>query len=193
MDDGPDVLRRAGLEDEPFIDEANERSGGVLGELELISSRAVWPIISRQAERLTAPRMALIAEAAHVVPPIGAQGLNMSLKDIATLAELIAKAQSRDEIGSLPFVAAYERARLADIRLHVAGIDALNRASQAARPDFRNIRAMGMKLLAENGVLRRTAISAGLGADSRYRFLTQEPPSCAQYWAGMSAAVTVFQ
>ena len=163
MDDGPEVQRRAGLEDDAFIAEAQERSGGILGPLELISQRAVWPIISRRAERLVAPRMALIAEAAHVVPPIGAQGLNMSLKDIATLADLTTKTTSREEIGGPTFLAAYERARLIDTQLHVAGIDALNRTSQAGRKEFRSIRAAGMKLLAETGALRRAAISAGLG------------------------------
>ena len=75
----------------------NLRACGVLGELRLAGRRMLWPIIAQIADRLDGPRTALVAEAAHVVPPIGAQGLNMSLADIATLVELCAaRARGRD-------------------------------------------------------------------------------------------------
>ena len=167
MDSGPEVARRAVLDDAAFIAEAHERSGGILGRLDLITGRAVWPIIAQHATGLTSSRLALIAEAAHVVPPIGAQGLNMSLQDIACLASLIEAAPARDAIGNTAFLATYERRRLTDIRTRVTGIDALNRMSQTAQPDLRRLRAAGMKLLADTRVLRRTAMSAGLGGARR--------------------------
>ena len=65
-----------------------DRSAGLYGPLSLASRRSVWPIISQVADRMSAERVALVAEAAHVVPPIGAQGLNMSLGDMRALLDL---------------------------------------------------------------------------------------------------------
>jgi len=88
MDKAETIDTLAALDDDAFAMAATERSCDVLGPLTLTSPRAVWPIISQKAAKLTAPRLALIGEAAHVVPPIGAQGLNMSLADIATLRDV---------------------------------------------------------------------------------------------------------
>jgi hypothetical protein len=76
------------LDTPEFEAEMTERSAHLFGPLTLVSRRTVWPIISQTAEALSAERVALVAEAAHVVPPIGAQGLNMSLADIRTLLDL---------------------------------------------------------------------------------------------------------
>src|SRR5690606_27539509 len=82
MAEGPEALRLAALPEDDFAAAATDRSAWVYGPLRLAAKRQVWPIISQIAHRLTGPRAALVAEAAHVVPPIGAQGLNMSLADI---------------------------------------------------------------------------------------------------------------
>ena len=74
------------LSPEAFEAEMSERSCHILGPLALATKRSIWPIIAQLAERISAKRVALIAEAAHVVPPIGAQGLNMSLSDIKPCA-----------------------------------------------------------------------------------------------------------
>jgi 2-octaprenyl-6-methoxyphenol hydroxylase len=76
------------LDTPAFEAEMTERSAHLFGPLTLVSRRTVWPIISQTARALCAERVALVAEAAHVVPPIGAQGLNMSLADIRTLLDL---------------------------------------------------------------------------------------------------------
>ena len=77
-----------------FAEAATERSCGLLGPLRPAGPRGLWPIVSQVADRLDGPRTALVAEAAHVVPPIGAQGLNMSLRDIATLLDLALEARA---------------------------------------------------------------------------------------------------
>ncbi|MEO0745103.1 MAG: FAD-dependent monooxygenase, partial [Pseudomonadota bacterium] len=99
--------------------------------------------------------------AAHVVPPIGAQGLNMSLADIGTLLEL-AQAQP-DTLGSPDMLEAYHKARFADVSLRVAGIDLLNRTSQASAPWMRDARAFGVRALHEVAPVRRTLMQLGLG------------------------------
>jgi 2-octaprenyl-6-methoxyphenol hydroxylase len=110
---------------------------------------------------MTAERVALIAEAAHVLPPIGAQGLNMSLADIATLLTLAQKTPG--DLGSPAMLDAYHRARHGDISLRVTGIDALNRASMAGSPMARDLRAAGLRALYAATPLRKALMRKGLG------------------------------
>lgn len=161
MDDGPLQQQRLGLADARFNALITERSGSALGSLQCISPRSLWPIISQHAHQLVSTRLALIAEAAHVVPPIGAQGLNMSLKDIALLASL-AK-ETPDRLGDPEMLARYERARLPDIRLRVAGIDVLNRASQSASPMMQAARGMALDALHSLSPVRHGLMHLGLG------------------------------
>lgn len=160
MDHGPAIARLANMASDAFEHALNERACGLLGPLRLESPRAAWPIISQIADHLDAPRMALIAEAAHVVPPIGAQGLNMSLMDIATLARLISAAP---DIGAPGLLRQFHRARHPDIRMRVHGIDALNRASIAGQPNLQSLRRTGLDALQRIGPLKKTAMRTGLG------------------------------
>lgn len=158
MDKAAETLRRANLPVTDFTEEMNDRSLGVLGQLSDPTPRAAWPIISLLADRLTAPRVALIAEAAHVVPPIGAQGLNMSLADIATLRA----AADRGDPGEEKSLAAYQR-RWPELAARVAGIDALNRAAMADAQPARDLRRNGLSLISATPSLRHTAMRLGLG------------------------------
>jgi len=135
----------------------------VAGRLSLCGKRGIWPIISQYAERLTGQRLALIGEAAHVVPPIGAQGLNMSLSDIAALRDLIANVSDRADIGEDRLLNQFQQKRWLDMRTRVQGIDALNRASMADLQPLRDIRSSLLSMLDKTPGLRRTAIKAGLG------------------------------
>ena len=161
MDDGPATVARAAVDVAAFEAEMSERSCHLFGPLTLASARAVWPIISQHAKRLSGERIALIAEAAHVLPPIGAQGLNMSLSDLATLLELAQNAP--DTLGNAAMLDAYHKARFADIQLRVRGIDLLNRASQASSPAARDARAMGLNALYAMPPVRKMLMQMGLG------------------------------
>ncbi|TMM50785.1 UbiH/UbiF family hydroxylase [Sulfitobacter sabulilitoris] len=161
MDDGPKAQARHDLDVAAFEAEMSERSCHLFGPLTLASRRTIWPIISQKADRLSGERIALIAEAAHVVPPIGAQGLNMSLADTATLLDL-ATAQPED-LGSRTMLDAYHRARHSDIALRVRGIDMLNRASQVRAPLLRDARATALSALYAMGPVRKTLMQMGLG------------------------------
>ena len=161
MDDGRKSVARMDMDTAAFEAEMSERSCHILGPLRLASRRTIWPIISQMAERLTGTRLALIAEAAHVVPPIGAQGLNMSLADTATLLDLV---EARPEgLGDADMLATYHKARFNDIRMRVTGIDLLNRASQATSPIARDARAFGLNALHEVAPVRKTLMQLGLG------------------------------
>lgn len=161
METGPEVQRLAALPVPEFEAEINARSCGILGPLTLVSPRGVWPIISQIAARMSAERVALIAEAAHVVPPIGAQGLNMSLADLAALLDL-ATANPAD-LGSRAMLDAYHRKRHFEVQARVTGIDALNRASMLGDPALRDLRAAALNALYSLAPVRKTLMKAGLG------------------------------
>lgn len=145
-----------------FEAEMNARSCGLYGRLELASDRTIWPMIAQSANRLSGQRLALVAEAAHVVPPIGAQGLNMSLTDLACLLDL-AVAQP-DQLGDAKMLNAYHRARFADIQARVAGITLLNRVSMAAPAPLRDLRAKGIAAIHGIAPIRQGLMRLGLGA-----------------------------
>ena len=161
MERGPEAERLAALPVPEFEAAITERSCGILGPLILASRRAVWPIIAQVADRLTAPHTALIAEAAHVVPPIGAQGLNMSLADLRALLDLASGGST--PLGSPAMLAAYERRRHLDVQIRARGIDLLNRASMLEPQPLRDLRAGVLGALYGIAPVRRALMKAGLG------------------------------
>ena len=158
MENGREIARLAALPRAEFEVALNLRSAGVLGHLTQATRLTQWPIISQIADRFTGPRTALIAEAAHVVPPIGAQGLNMSLADLSTLIDL-----SRADPGNAAALRAYDRARRPEAYARLLGIDALNRASQAGARPLRDLRAAALGGLYGIAPVRRLMMRAGLG------------------------------
>lgn len=163
MTSGAEADRLFSLSEKDFEEAVNQRSAFVMGQLHLTSERGMWPIISQFSDRLTDQRLALIGEAAHVVPPIGAQGLNMSLTDIKTLKDLMSGIKSPQDIGSDTMLDQFQRKRWTDMRLRVQGIDALNRASIAGGQPIRDIRASLLAFLGKSPNLKKTAIKTGLG------------------------------
>ncbi|WP_291729616.1 UbiH/UbiF family hydroxylase [Leisingera sp. F5] len=161
MERGPRAQELLNLDPAAFEAAMTMRSCGLFGDLKLASRRTIWPIISQSAERLNGERLALMAEAAHVVPPIGAQGLNMSLGDLRCLLEL---AEARPEsLGDAQMLTAYHKARHSEIMLRVKGIDLLNRTSMLAPRPLRDLRAFGLNALYSLAPVRRTLMQMGLG------------------------------
>jgi 2-octaprenyl-6-methoxyphenol hydroxylase len=161
MERGPVAAELLALDVPEFESRMSARSCQMFGHLRLASRRSIWPIISQSAERLAAERVALMAEAAHVVPPIGAQGLNMSLNDLRLLLDL-ARARPAD-LGDARMLEAYHKARFKDIKLRVQGIDLLNRASMVAARPLRDMRAAGLGAIYALTPVRRTLMQMGLG------------------------------
>ncbi|MFO6463962.1 FAD-dependent monooxygenase [Jannaschia sp. KMU-145] len=159
MDEAGTQTRRMDLDDDAFVVEAEARAAGALGSLRLVSRRAAWPIVSRLADRFTARRFALAAEAAHAMPPIGAQGLNTSLADIALLRDLCAKG----EIGSRAMLDSYQRRRWTEVAARMAGIDLLNRTSIAGRAPMQAARGWGIGLIHDIAPVRTLLMKMGLG------------------------------
>ena len=162
MERAPEAVRLAALPEAEFEAAMTDRSAHLFGPLKLVSRRTLWPIISQIADHMVAERVALVAEAAHVMPPIGAQGLNMSLADLRVLLDL-AEA-NRDDPGQPDLLARFERARHAEIVARVTGVDALNRASMAQAQGLRDLRLRALNAIYAVAPVRRVMMRAGLGA-----------------------------
>lgn len=161
MERGAEIARLAALPVEAFEAEMTARSGSVLGPLKRVSRLTIWPIISQIAARMSAQRLALMAEAAHVVPPIGAQGLNMSLADLRVLLDLIGA--NPGDPGTAAILSSYHSRRHWEVEARVAGIDMLNRASMMGEPFLRDTRAAALNALYSLSPVRKTLMKAGLG------------------------------
>lgn len=162
MEEGPKALELAKLSPDALAAAATERSAGVLGRLALATPVRLWPIVTQEATALTARRTALIAEAAHVLPPIGAQGLNTSLQDVAALADLVAADPSG--LGSSAMLADYAGSRGRDIHARARAIDIFNRLCRADAPLARSLRSAGLSAVHDIAPLRMSVMKAGLGA-----------------------------
>lgn len=161
MNDGPEAVRLLGIDSLSFSNAATARSCEVLGQLTLASPRRIWPVVTQRATRLAAERTAIIAEAAHVLPPIGAQGLNTSLHDVRALVELAR--DDPDKIGNADWLARFARRRERDIRARAGVIDLYNRVCRSDAPPVQALRSLGLKMVHDAAPIRRGVMRAGLG------------------------------
>lgn len=153
-----------GCDDRSLAAEIQAMSHGELGLVSDIGPRQAFPMSGARAETFAKGRVMLLGEAAHVVPPIGAQGLNMSFRDAADAAALIATAQDKGEdFGSDMVLSDYDRRRQRDVRPRQAVIDLMNRSLLSGYLPMEAGRAAGLAALASFGPLRRFAMSIGLG------------------------------
>ncbi|MCW8951066.1 MAG: FAD-dependent monooxygenase, partial [Rhodospirillales bacterium] len=116
------------LDDSAFLAEVNRRFGDWCGSLRLAGPRWSYPLVLQNALRYTDHRLALIADAAHVIHPIAGQGLNLGLRDVATLAEVVVDARRLGlDIGAASVLERYEERRHGDVLTLAAVTDGLNR------------------------------------------------------------------
>jgi len=129
LGDDAEIEALMALDAEAFTAALEQRLGGLLGSISETSARGHFPVTVLAADSMTGRRTALVGEAAHVLPPIGAQGLNLSLRDAATLADCVKRAlkEGRDP-GADAVLRAYESARKPDVLTRTVGIDLLSRS-----------------------------------------------------------------
>ncbi|MBI1650572.1 FAD-dependent monooxygenase [Hyphomicrobium sulfonivorans] len=153
----------AALDTEAFRAVLAERLQGLLGDIGEIGPRAVFPLSGLIAKDAGRSRVALVGEAAHVIPPIGAQGLNLGLRDAASIADCVTDALATGaDIGGDSVLAAYGRMRHTDISARIWSIDLLNRSLLVQSPPVQALRGLGLHILKSVGPLRRFAIREGL-------------------------------
>ena len=166
----------ASLDDAELSAEIERASYSILGKIEAEPARGRFPLRVATARRFADRRIALVGEAAHVIPPIGAQGLNLGLRDAATISELAIKAdrQSQD-IGGAEMLASYDRLRRADVGSRTFAIDFLNRTLLSDFLPAQSMRGLGLYLIDRIGPLRRAVMREGVApAAARPRLMRGE-------------------
>ncbi|MBO0141891.1 UbiH/UbiF family hydroxylase [Agrobacterium sp. Ap1] len=136
------------------------RMQSILGKVTVEGKAQAWPLSSMMAERFGAGRVALIGEAAHAFPPIGAQGLNLSLRDSMTLADLLSAQHDQP----IPADAGdrYHRRRRPDVMSRTFSVDLLNRSLLTDLIPVQMVRAAGMHVLNAVSPLRNALMQEGV-------------------------------
>jgi 2-octaprenyl-6-methoxyphenol hydroxylase len=161
----PIAERLVALPDADLARTIEERSHRILGRIEIDGPRGVVPLSTLRVSTLHRGRLALGGEAAHAVPPIGAQGLNLGFADLEVLLDLSRTARANGgDIGSPALLSRYQQARQRDVQVRTIAIDGLNRALLSGLLPLDMARGFGLGLLARVGPLRRAVMRAGLGA-----------------------------
>ena len=158
------TAKRLSALDDPGLAEAVERQArGLLGPMRIDGPRGLVPMRGLSVARPVAHRLALIGEAAHVFPPIGAQGLNLGLRDAAALrdAVVLALGEGRDP-GSQATLRPYGGARRFDAALRNRAVDALNRSLLTDFLPIDALRGLGLLALSTIGPLRRAVMREGV-------------------------------
>ena len=153
----------AALNDSALSAEIERRAHSLLGTMRVEPGRGIFPLAIETAEAFARGRIALVGEAAHVVPPIGAQGLNLGLRDGATLAEIVADARQQSlDVGALDVLARYDRQRSADATSRTIAIDMLNRSLLTDFFPAHGARGLSLYLVDRIGPLRRALMREGV-------------------------------
>ncbi len=158
----------AALPDDAYLEVLRPRFGSFLGQITLVGARYTYPLGLSLANRLVADRLALVGDAAHGIHPLAGQGLNLGLRDVAALAEVLVDARRRGEdIGAADVLERYRRWRQFDIAALAAATDGINRVFSNDNPLLRLGRDLALGAVNALPGLRRGLIreAAGLSGD----------------------------
>jgi len=156
------------LADREYLAELRPAFGDFLGKIELAGDRFAYPLGLSVANRFVADRVALVGDAAHGIHPLAGQGLNLGLRDVAALAEVLIEAKRRGEDVTSPLVLArYEQWRRFDTTAMAMATDGINRLFSNDNPVLRAGRDIGLGVVNALPVLRRGLMrqAAGLGGE----------------------------
>ncbi|WP_435165440.1 UbiH/UbiF/VisC/COQ6 family ubiquinone biosynthesis hydroxylase [Falsirhodobacter sp. 1013] len=156
------------LPDAEYLAALEPRFGGFLGRLALVGHRHSYPLSLSLADSFVAPRLALVGDAAHGVHPLAGQGLNLGLRDVAALAEVVIHARRRGEdIGAPDVLARYQDWRRPETRAMALGMDAMNRLFSNENPILRLGRDLGLGAVNALPGVRRGFIRQAAGLSGR--------------------------
>ncbi|KGE00523.1 UbiH/UbiF family hydroxylase [Rhizobium sp. YS-1r] len=162
-----EAQRLVALPVEDLSQAIENRMQSMLGKVTVEDTPQIWPLSSLMADRFGKGRLALIGEAAHAFPPIGAQGLNLSLRDVIALSELLAP------IGDRPIPAdagdRFNRRRRPDVMSRTFGVDVLNRSLLSDFLPVQMLRAAGLHFLGSAPPLRNLLMREGIEPGRGFR------------------------
>lgn len=162
------------LGDDAFCEKLYEASQAIWGKISNPGKRVAFPITGLKVDKFAANRIALVGEAAHVVPPIGAQGLNLGLRDVAVLADCLK--QQTSLVGDLTaFETAYNQNRQKDVWSRTTAIDWLNKSLLASFLPLSIARSAGLHILKASKTARKTMMQAGLEGGAELPGLMTRP------------------
>lgn len=156
----------ADLDDEALSRRIEERMQSMLGRVSVEPGRQVYPLGATTPQRFAAKRVALVGEAAHVFPPIGAQGLNLGIRDVADLID-IATAHAGDP-GAAKALSAYDTKRRPDILARSTAVNLLNRSLLSDMLPAQLARSAGLGVLGSFAPLRAFFMREGLRPGSGF-------------------------
>jgi 2-octaprenyl-6-methoxyphenol hydroxylase len=146
-----------------LAEEIERRAHSLLGRTSVEPGRGLFPLVVESADVAARARIALVGEAAHVLPPIGAQGLNLGLRDSATLAEIVADARRGNlEVGAPEVLARFNEQRRADVMSRTVAVDMLNRSLLTGFIPAHALRGLSLYLVDRIDPLRRALMREGV-------------------------------
>jgi 2-octaprenyl-6-methoxyphenol hydroxylase len=158
-----EAVRMKTLSHAALAADIERRSHSILGKLSVEQDRGAFPLAIETARRFAANRVALVGEAAHVIPPIGAQGLNLGIRDAATIAELAVDARhDGNDIGATAVTDRYDAQRRVDVGSRTFAVDLLNRTLLSGLLPAQGVRGLGLYLLDRVPPLRRAVMREGI-------------------------------
>jgi 2-octaprenyl-6-methoxyphenol hydroxylase len=165
------------LDEAEFLAELERRFGDTLGRLRVVGPRWSYPLSLQHAETAIALRLALVGDAAHAMHPIAGQGLNMGLRDVAALTEVLAEARRLGlDIGADTVLERFQRWRRFDNTLMLAMTDGLNRLFSNTIGPVRVARRLGLAAVNRMPPLKKLFVRSAMGLAGRLPRLMQGAP-----------------
>ncbi len=161
--------RLMALDEASFARELERSLHFALGRVTGVGPRGAFPLSGLQARDFAAKRVALVGEAAHVVPPIGAQGLNLGYRDVMALTRAVK--ETGGDPGGEDVMRAYNLARRGDVMTRTLAADLLNRTLYSGFLPFQLARGAGLHIVNTIGPLRRFLMREGITPAGARRLL----------------------
>jgi 2-octaprenyl-6-methoxyphenol hydroxylase len=159
-----DAARVRAASDEELAREIETKCHSLLGAIRIDGPRGIFPLGVEIADRFADKRIALVGESGHVIPPIGAQGLNLGIRDAEAISKLASEALAAGgDPGAPGVLAAYDFERRADIRARAAAVEMLGRSLLTEFLPVHLARGLGLEIASRVPFLRRALMQSGLG------------------------------
>ncbi|MEE4337860.1 FAD-dependent monooxygenase [Erythrobacter sp.] len=151
-EDGKGVMK---LGERAFLAEVEKRMGGVLGKVLSVGQRSSWPLGFHHTAKITDERLALVGDAAHGIHPIAGQGLNLGLRDVGALVEVLADGASIGlDPGDPQLLKRYENWRGLDSFMVALATDGLTRLFGVPGAAASAVRRLGMSAVQRTPALK---------------------------------------